>query len=306
MPRGASGGVVRTLRDYAQLAGVIGAAAVGLAWPAPARTLDAHGAINVVLAVLVFAAALTVPTGVRTRLHRHGLRLVAVTILTSIAVVGVAWVVAHLVPAGPERLGVIAAGLAPVEIATLGVTPLARGDLMTSGVMLIVSTVFCAVAAGPLLVVLAEGADLHSVDLIVVLVVVVLLPALLGLVGRPHVPPSVRSYASTVAAVAVVVLVWLIAAQAHLSRRYVAVGIALVVLIVVGAAIGWVIGGALTHPARVSAVFAGSMRDFAVASGIAVAAFGDSAGGPLGLYGILVMVWGTGAAAQLRRRRPRA
>ncbi len=290
--------------DYLPLGGVIGAAALGLAWPAPARTMSGHGAIDVVLAVLVLAAALTVPDGVRDRLQTQGLRLIAVTIVTSVAVAAAAWLLGHLVPAGAERLGVIAAGVAPVEIATLGVSPLARGDLLSSGVMLIVSTVFCAVAAAPLLVLLAGGAHLHRLDLVVVLVGVVLVPALVGLAARSYVPASVRSAASTVATAAVVVLVWLIAAQAHLSRRYVAVGVALVGLIVAGAAIGALAGRTLARPGRVSSVFAGSMRDFAVASGIAVAAFGDRAGGPLGLYGILVMVWGTGAAAWLRRRTP--
>jgi hypothetical protein len=45
-----------------------------------------------------------------------------------------------------------------------------------------------------------------------------------------------------------------------------------------------------------------SMRDFAIAAGLAAAAFGAKAAAPLGLYGILVLVWGTGAAGTLRRR----
>ena len=44
-----------------------------------------------------------------------------------------------------------------------------------------------------------------------------------------------------------------------------------------------------------------SMRDFAIAAGLAAAAFGAAAA-PLGLYGILVLVWGTAAAGALRRR----
>lgn len=34
------------------------------------------------------------------------------------------------------------------------------------------------------------------------------------------------------------------------------------------------------------------MRDFAIAADLAVAAFGPAAAAPLGLYGILVLVWG--------------
>jgi predicted Na+-dependent transporter len=43
-----------------------------------------------------------------------------------------------------------------------------------------------------------------------------------------------------------------------------------------------------------------SMRDFAIAAGLAAAAFGPAAAAPLGLYGVLVMVWGTAAAGRLR------
>jgi hypothetical protein len=42
------------------------------------------------------------------------------------------------------------------------------------------------------------------------------------------------------------------------------------------------------------------MRDFAIASGIAAAAFGTAAAAPLGLYGIMVMLWGTGVAGALQ------
>jgi hypothetical protein len=44
------------------------------------------------------------------------------------------------------------------------------------------------------------------------------------------------------------------------------------------------------------------MRDFAIAAGLATAAFGAAAAAPLGLYGVLVMVWGTAAAGHLRRK----
>ena len=42
------------------------------------------------------------------------------------------------------------------------------------------------------------------------------------------------------------------------------------------------------------------LRDFAIAAGIASAAFGAAAAAPLGLYGIVVLVWGTAVAGRLR------
>jgi len=44
------------------------------------------------------------------------------------------------------------------------------------------------------------------------------------------------------------------------------------------------------------------MRDFAIAAGLAATAFGPAAAAPLGLYGILVLVWGTAMAGVLRQR----
>jgi hypothetical protein len=43
------------------------------------------------------------------------------------------------------------------------------------------------------------------------------------------------------------------------------------------------------------------MRDFAVAAGIAASAFGAPAAAPLGIYGILVLVFGTVAVYIIRR-----
>jgi hypothetical protein len=45
------------------------------------------------------------------------------------------------------------------------------------------------------------------------------------------------------------------------------------------------------------------MRDFAVAAGIAAAAFGPAAAAPLGAYGVLVLLAGS-LAAIIARRRP--
>ena len=44
------------------------------------------------------------------------------------------------------------------------------------------------------------------------------------------------------------------------------------------------------------------MRDFAIAAGLAAAAFGPAAAAPLGLYGIAVLIWGTAVAGILRQR----
>jgi len=94
------------------------------------------------------------------------------------------------------------------------------------------------------------------------------------------------------AILAVVVLVWLVSGQVRLSAAYAALAGALVALIVASAAIGLLLAWRLDPPARTAVVLTVSMRDFAVASGIAAAAFGPATAAPLGIYGVLVMAWG--------------
>ena len=291
---------------YAELVGVLVAAAIGLVLPGPGRTLARHDAVNIVLAVLVFAAALTVPAGIGTRLQRSGARLLLATLASSAAVVVIAWGVSHFVDAGPLRFGVLAVGVAPVEIATLGVAPLGGGDSLGSGVMLIGSTLLTALFAGPVMALLADGTSVHVGDLIVTLLVVVVAPFVVGLAIRSRLGAGIRARASTAAAVAVTVLVWLVASQARLSGAYIGVVAALAVLIVASAGVGVVIGRLVDGSSGRSVLFATSMRDFAIASGIAAAAFGAAAAAPLGCYGIMVMLWGTGLAGTLQRRPVRA
>ena len=57
-------------------------------------------------------------------------------------------------------------------------------------------------------------------------------------------------------------------------------------------------------PQRTAIVLPTAMRDFAVAAGIAVSAFGPAAAAPLGIYGLLVLIFGSAAVYAARSRRP--
>jgi predicted Na+-dependent transporter len=96
-------------------------------------------------------------------------------------------------------------------------------------------------------------------------------------------------------------LVALIAAEVHLCARYLPVALALIVFLAGSALTGWLFGARTRRPAA-ALLLATSMRDFAIAIGLAAAAFGPAAAAPLGLYGILVLVWGTAAVGILRQR----
>jgi len=114
--------------------------------------------------------------------------------------------------------------------------------------------------------------------------------------------PRAQRIASHVALAAVAALVALIAAEVHFSAGYAAVAAVLVVFLLASAVVGRLLGLRAPRPVAAALLLTTSMRDFAIAAGLAAAAFGPAAAAPLGLYGILVLVWGTAAAGALRRR----
>ena len=97
----------------------------------------------------------------------------------------------------------------------------------------------------------------------------------------------------------------MIAAEVHISFGYFGVLGALGIFLAGSILLGLAIGRGSQRPVAVSLLLTTSMRDFAIAAGIATTAFGPAAAAPLGLYGILVLVWGTASAGTFRRTGPR-
>ena len=97
----------------------------------------------------------------------------------------------------------------------------------------------------------------------------------------------------------------LVAVSVVWARAVEGAGLALV-LVAGSAALGGVL--ALRAPAgqATAILLPVAMRDFAVAAGIAAAAFGPAAAAPLGAYGVLVLLAGSLAAIIARRRSPAA
>lgn len=269
----------------------------------PARTLDRHQAIDAVLAVLVFASALTVPTGVLSRVRALAPRLGIVVIAAAAALPVLAFALSR--PLGAAlRDGVLAVGVSPAEVAAVAITGIAGGEAAAAAVLLVASTLVCVVVAGPILSV-AGGHGVSAVHVLITLSLVVGVPLLAGLVLRQFLAAGdrVSDVGQVLAVVAVVVLVWLVSGQVRLSAAYWMLAGVLVALIAASAATGLLLARRLEPPARTAVLLTVSMRDFAVASGIAAAAFGPAAAAPLGIYGVLVMTWGALVARVANRRR---
>jgi predicted Na+-dependent transporter len=298
------------LARYPELTAVLIAAILGLSVQRPLGWLTARQGINVLLAVLVFATAVTIEPAALRRLAAAWRSLLAALVVGVTVLPALSWAVSRMVAAGPLRDGVLTVGLAPCEIASVATTAMADGEAALAAGVLIGSTVATVALAGPILALEAGHAGFSPGGIIVDLALVVALPLTVGIVLRSWVPltagvlstaRAVRA-ASAVALFAVAALVALVAAEVQLSFRYAAVAAALVAFLAGSAVTGRVLG-ARTRPAGAAALLlTTSMRDFAIAAALAAAAFGPAAAAPLGLYGILVLVWGTAAAGVLRQR----
>jgi BASS family bile acid:Na+ symporter len=292
--------ITKFIAERLEVVLVLAAAVIGLVFSGPVRTLVDHGAINVVLFVLVLAAALTLPAGAFAGLRAVAAKIVAVEAITLVALPLIAWAAAHLVDDGPVRLGIIAVGVAPAEIATVALTTVAAGETAMAACLLVVSTGITAILAAPILSLLAGSGGVRSGELVVTLILVVIIPLGIGVAVRPRLPTSVADPAGRVATGAVVVLVALVASQVTIDAGLARAVVALIVVIAAGAALGSALGRRLPARYRSAVLLSVSMRDFAVAAGIAAAAFGPEAAAPMGVYGILVMVWGSLVATRDR------
>jgi len=335
------------LASYPELAAVLAAAIIGLSVQRPLAWLAARQGINVLLAVLVFATAVTIEPAALRRAAAAWRPLLAALAIGVTVLPALAWAAARLVPAGPLRDGVLTVGLAPCEIASVATTAMAGGEAAVAAGLLIGSTVAAVAVAGPILALEAGRAGFSPGGVIGNLALVVALPLAVGIalrasagpaaevraersprapappaagVGEERAPtrislrawlsattralatPRAQRIASHVALAAVAALVALIAAEVHFSAGYAAVAAALVVFLLASVVVGRLLGLRAPRPVAAALLLTTSMRDFAIAAGLAAAAFGPAAAAPLGLYGILVLVWGTAAAGALRRR----
>jgi predicted Na+-dependent transporter len=285
---------------------VVVTAAVGIAFPGPGRRLDAGNGILAALAVLVFCTGASMTftdiAAVRTVFRR----LVLVLAVTTVALPVFAWLASRLVSAVALRGGVLAAGVAPTEVASVALTGLAGGEAVLAAGLLVGSTAVTVLLAGPILGLLGAHSTTSQLGLLVTLALVVALPLLAGsamrtldpLGGREQAPLRIIGLAS------LLVLLWEVASELHLQVSDARMVAALLLYLACAAGLGWLLGISVTPARRTAILLPTAMRDFAVAAGIAASAFGAPAAAPLGIYGILVLVFGSVAVHVIRRSRP--
>ena len=282
---------------------VVLAAVLGIAFPSPGRRLDGANAILATLAVLVFCTGASMTFSDIGSLRTASRRLVLVLTVSTVALPAFAWLASHLVSGPALRGGVLAAGVAPTEVASVALTGLAGGEAALAAGLLVASTVVTVLLAGPILSLLGAHSMTSQLGLLATLALVVALPLLAGSATRTLDPLGGREQPPLriIGTVSLLVLLWEVASELHLAASDARMVAALLLYLACGAGLGWLLGTGVPPARRTAVLLPTAMRDFAVAAGIAAIAFGVPAAAPLGIYGILVLVFGTVAVYLIRR-----
>jgi predicted Na+-dependent transporter len=274
--------------------------------PGPGRRADAAGAILVTLAVLVFCTGASMTFSEIGAIRTAARRLAVVLPVTTVGLPVLAWLASHLVSGVALRGGILSAGIAPAEVASVALTGLAGGEAALAAGLLAISTVLTVLLAGPILGIAGAHSSASQLGLLSTLALVVALPLIAGSAMRSLDPFGGREQPITRVAgtASLLVLLWEVASQLHLRASDARVLLALLAYLAGGVILGWLLAIGAPPGQRTAIVLPTAMRDFAVAAGIAASAFGAAAAAPLGIYGLLVLIFGTAAVYAARQREP--
>ena len=295
-------GVARFL-DRFLLPLVLIVAGLGVVVPGPGRRLDANGAILITLAVLVFCTGSSVTfadiRGMRAAAGRMALVLAATTIILPV----LAWLASRLVSGAALQGGVLAAGVAPVEVASVALTGMASGEVVGAAGLLMASTLLTVLLAGPILGLLGAHTAVSQLGLLSTLALVVALPLIAGCAMRTLDPfgGRERPLIEIVGIASLLVLLWEISSELRLHASDGRVAVALLAFLAGAGVLGWLLARGAPPGRRTAIILSTTMRDFAVAAGIAASAFGIAAAAPLGIYGVMVLVFGAVTVYMSRR-----
>ena len=181
-------------------------------------------------------------------------------------------------------------------------TGLAGGEAALAAGLLVASTAATVLLAGPILSLTGSHPSVSSLGLLATLALVVAVPLIAGSAMRSVDPFGGRDQPVTrmLGTFSLLVLLWEVASQLQLRASDTRVLLALLSYLTGSAMLGWLLAIGASPARRTAIVLPVAMRDFAVAAGVAASAFGAAAAAPLGIYGLLVLIFGS-AAVYARR-----
>jgi bile acid:Na+ symporter, BASS family len=263
---------------------------------------------DLLLAALVLATALGISGSDLLALRRHAAAVGFLSVVPLVVLALVAWTLGQLF--GPStRDGLLAVGLSSSEVASVGLAALAGADA-TIALGAVTGSLVLSALLGPVAIGWLAGHAGHggSGHLLVRFALVVILPLIVGVAIRSTKAAaewlSVRdAERDGVAAVIVAVLVYAALSGTQGAHGLGAALIAsLAFLIVSGALAALWLRGSRQEATAVPGALAIAMRDFAVAAALASQAFGNRAAAVPGVYGVVMLLAGSGFV-MLRTRR---
>jgi BASS family bile acid:Na+ symporter len=263
---------------------------------------------DLVLAALVLFTALGIAPAQLATLTAHKAQLALLVVVPFVALVPLAWLISRLF-AGAVRDGVLALGVASTEVAAVGLVALAGGSAVLALGALAGSLVVSALLGPLLLGALAGGAsDVAVGDLVARFALVVLVPLGVGLALRAAIArlEHLDGELGGLATLAVVVLVYAAMSGAGEGGDLLPSAAASVLFLAAAAlpAAAWI--ALAPRELRATGALVIELRDFAVAAALAGQAFGPAAATVSGVYGVLMLLLGAGAAHALPRLSRRA
>jgi len=257
----------------------------------------------ITLAVLVFCTGSSVTFADISSVRGASRRMVLVLAATTAILPLLAWLASRLVSEPALRGGVLAAGVAPVEVASVALTGLAGGEVGVAAGLLITSTLLTVFLAGPILRLLGAHSAMSQVGLLSTLAFVVALPLIAGCALRTLDPfgGRERSLVGILGIASLLMLLWEVASELRLHASDGLIAAALLAYLAGAAVLGWLLALGMPSQRRTAVILPTAMRDFAVAAGIAASAFGIAAAAPLGIYGVMVLVFGAVAVQTAKR-----
>jgi predicted Na+-dependent transporter len=266
---------------------------------------EATRRVDVLLAVLVLVTALDIDPR---QLPSVGARLrpiVLLAVLPLIVLAAAAWGIAQTVH-GDVRDGVLALGVAPAEVASVGLIGLIGGAAELAIAVLALSLVLSAIAGPPILAVLGNTAygahGAHVAPLLGRFALVVIVPLVAGLLLRGWRPELARRELelSVCSCLIVVLLIYASVSGTH-GGELGTVTLVSAAFLAVSALLA--AGAATAFRTRLdpSVALTIGMRDFAVAAALGAGAFGSRAAEVPGIYGTLMLIAGAIATAVIRR-----
>ena len=219
---------------------VLLSAALGVSFPGPGRRADAADAILITLAVLVFCTGASMTFAELRAVRTAGRRLAVVLAVSTVCLPVLAWLASHLVSGVALRGGILSAGLAPAEVASVALTGLAGGEAALAAGLLAASTAATVLLAGPILSIAGAHSSASQLGLLATLALVVALPLIAGSALRSVDPFGGREQPVTrvLGTASLLVLLWEVASQLQLRASDARVLLALLAYLAGGVILG--------------------------------------------------------------------